>query len=64
MNQQINDHDKNMLINRFLEFKKTMQRRDPDKIIKDMIYSGQISQAEYQQAVEKAKELSQLLKLR
>lgn len=64
MNPLVNSDQKMNLINKFMEFQKSMQGKDPEKIINDMINSGQISQAEYQQAVEKAKELSQLLKLR
>lgn len=64
MNPLVNSDQKMNLVNKFMEFQKSMQGKDPEKIIKDMMNSGQISQAEYQQAVEKAKELSQLLKLR
>lgn len=64
MNPLVNNDSKLNLVNKFMEFQKSMQGKDPEKIIKDMMNSGQISQAEYQQAVEKAKELSQLLKLR
>lgn len=64
MNPLVNNDQKMNLINKFMEFQKSMQGRNPEQIIKEMLNSGQISQAEYQQAVEKAKELSQLLKLR
>lgn len=63
MNPLLNNQNQSLL-SRFIDFQKSMQGRNPEQMIKEMLNSGQISQAEYQQAVEKAKELSQLLKLR
>lgn len=63
MNPLLNNQNQS-LMSKFTEFQKSMQGRNPEQMIKEMLNSGQISQAEYQQAVEKAKELSQLLKLR
>lgn len=63
MNPLANNQNQS-LMSKFTEFQKFMQGKNPDDMIKQMLNSGQISQAEYEQAVEKAKELSQLLKLR
>lgn len=63
MNPLLNNQNQS-LMSRFMDFQKSMQGRNPEQMIKEMLNSGQISQVEYQQAVEKAKELSQLLKLR
>lgn len=63
MNPLLNNQNQS-LMSKFTEFQKFMQGKNPDDMIKQMLNSGQISQAEYDQAVEKAKELSQLLKLK
>lgn len=64
MNPLMNNDSKLNLVNKFMEFQKSMQGKDPEKIINDMINSGQISQSELDKAVNTAKELSQFISMR
>lgn len=64
MNPLVNNDSKLNLVNKFMEFQKSMQGKDPEKIINNMINSGQISQSELDKAVNTAKELSQFISMR
>lgn len=64
MNPLVNNGQNLNLINRFYEFQKQMQGKDPEKIIKDMMNSGQISKQDLDKAVNTAKQLSQFISMR
>lgn len=52
------------LMAKFTEFQKMMAGKNPNEIIENMVKSGQVSQAELDAAIEKAKQLSQFISLR
>lgn len=52
------------IIGKFMEFQKKLQGQDPDKIIKEMLNSGQITQEQLDSAVSTARQLSQFISKR
>ena len=64
MNPLMNNNNSNSnmsIIGKFMEFQKKMQGQNPDKIIKEMLNSGQITQDQLYNAVKTARQLSQFI---
>ena len=62
--QQLAQHQQptqNSMIQQLINFKKTY-RGDPRQAVMNMLQSGQINNAQLQQAMEQAKQLSKLLR--
>lgn len=53
----------NDLISRFMQFKNTF-KGNPQEQIQRMLNSGQVSQAQYNDAVQKANQLAQMLNMK
>ena len=64
MNPLVNNGADLSLIGKFMEFQKKMQGQNPEKIINEMLNSGQITKAQLNDAVEKARELIKFISTR
>ena len=64
MNPLMSNNNNMGIIGKFIEFQKKMQGQDPEKIINEMLNSGQITKAQLNDAVEKAQELSKFISTR
>lgn len=64
MNPLLSNNNNMGIIGKFMEFQKKMQGKDPDKIIKEMLNSGQITQDQLDNAVNTARQLSQFISKR
>lgn len=60
LNQMGNGND---LISRFLQFKKSFSG-NPQEQVQQMLNTGRISQAQYNDAVQKANQLAQILNMK
>lgn len=50
------------ILQQFNQFRNQYAGKNPDEIIQQMLQSGQVTQEQYQQAVEKARQLSGFFK--
>lgn len=62
MNPLYTSFGTNNIIRQFQQFKQTFQG-DPRQQVQQLLNSGRISQAQYNQAVEQAKTLQQMLRM-
>ena len=62
MNPLYTSFGTNNIIQQFQQFKQTFQG-DPRQQVQQLLNSGRISQAQYNQAVEQAKTLQQMLRM-
>ena len=61
--QQLNQQQGNDIVSRFNQFKNSF-KGDPQQMIQQMMQSGRISQAQYNDAVNKAQMLGRLLNMK
>lgn len=52
----------NNILQRFNEFRKQMEGKDPNEVLNNLLVSGQVTQEQVQQAVAQAKQLQNILK--
>lgn len=64
MNPLLSNNNNMGIIGKFMEFQKKMQGQDPEKIINEMLNSGQITQEQLDNAVNTARQLSQFISKR
>lgn len=62
--QQISNSSNNPLsmIQRFAEFKKQLGNRNPQQIVQELLNSGKMSQAQFEQLKQQAQSLQNILK--
>ena len=48
-------------MNRFNQFRQSMQGQNPDKMIQDMMTSGKINQSQYEQARQMASQIQRMM---
>lgn len=50
------------MLQQFQQFKKTMQGKDPQAVLNQMVQSGQVTEEQVKQATQMAKQFAQFLK--
>ena len=58
---QLNSNNPVQMLQKFAEFKRTMQGKDPEAMVNELLRSGKMSQAQFEQLKEQAESFMKLL---